>query len=465
MKRILTLNSFLFLLLAAAVGCGDDEPSGTGGTGGGGGMGGAGATGGGEGGIGGDTGPKGNCHSSVPDLLSEWNLFADIRNQIPEDDVLPFEVTSPLFTDYALKRRFVTIRDNDGAKIEYDNEARWLSPLGTIYVKTFAYPANQEACGDDCREQLVETRLLVHVKAEDDRFGCEGEDTCWQLHVYVYDEEMDDAICTSGGAIVSVTYTAGECSVTGDRCVTDEDCTGMAETCQDVQESVPTYVVPSNGVCTDCHEGKDTGIRSLGPSTGMLNRDNAFAGLGGAGGDGGIVMANQIDVLYEAGMLTEPDPEPMRTTYEDTDSWRDCGDDNECIHEMARSYFDSNCAHCHAADGAAEETNLWLDYFNMDPVEPTNKDFTSWGVCKTPTSAGNVGNCPDGAINDIVPGNPDYSILLCRMDSVDPGEMMAPVGRTLIHDEGYELIRRWIEILPVLYPELEGDCPPDIPEE
>ena len=124
MKRILTLNTFLLLLLAAAVGCGDDEPSGTGGTGGGGGMGGAGAIGG-EGGIGGDTGPKGNCHSSVPDLLSDWNLFSDIRNQIPEDDVLPFEVTSPLFTDYALKHRFVTIRDNDGAKIEYDNEARW----------------------------------------------------------------------------------------------------------------------------------------------------------------------------------------------------------------------------------------------------------------------------------------------------------------------------------------------------
>ena len=176
------------------------------------------------------------------------------------------------------------------------------------------------------------------------------------------------------------------------------------------------------------------------------------------------MVENQIDALHDAGLLSTPAPEPMRTTYEDTDSWRDCGDDAPCIHEMARSYLDSNCAHCHAADGEAEETNLWLDYFNMDPVEPTNKDFTSWGVCKTPTSAGNVGNCPEGAINDIVPGNPDYSIMLCRIDSVDPGEMMAPIGRTLIHDEGYELIRRWIEVLPELYPELDGACPPIIPE-
>ena len=43
------------------------------------------------------------------------------------------------------------------------------------------------------------------------------------------------------------------------------------------------------------------------------------------------------------------------------------------------------------------------------------------------------------------------------MDSTDPGEMMAPVGRTLIHDEGYELIREWIRILPKLFPDIP-DC-------
>jgi hypothetical protein len=135
---------------------------------------------------------------------------------------------------------------------------------------------------------------------------------------------------------------------------------------------------------------------------------------------------------------------------------------------MARSYFDSNCAHCHASDGEDDKTGLWLDYFNMDPqiddpMLPSDADFRSWGVCRTPTSAGNVGNCPPGAINDIVPGYPDYSILLCRMNSVKPGEMMARVGRTLIHSEGSKLIRRWIEILPDLFPDIEP-CPPEIPE-
>jgi len=455
MKNILVLTPLL--LLAAAVGCGETTSS-TGGAGGTAGAGGSGA--GGVGGTGGGTGPKGNCHSSVPDLLSEWDLFADIRNQVPAEDMVPFEVTSPLFTDYALKHRFVTIRGNEGAKIQFDNEARWQSPVGTIYTKTFAYPADQLTCGDDCREQLVETRLLVHVAAEDDRFGCEGGDSCWQVHVYVYDEEMTDAICTSGGAVVPVTYTAKECSLSGDRCESADDCVGIAETCVEVQAAVPEYFVPDNGTCTDCHGTPPDG-RTLGPSTGMLNRGNAY---------GGTVVDDQIDALVAANLLSAPDvAEEDRTTFDDTNTWKDCGDDNLCIHDMARSYFDSNCAHCHASDGVEEKTGLWLDYFNMDPqigdpTLPSDTDFTSWGVCKTPTSAGNVGNCPPGAINDIVPGNPDYSILLCRVNSVKPGEMMATVGRTEVHDEGLELLRRWVEILPDLFPDITR-CPPIIPSE
>lgn len=450
MKNILDLGSILLLLVAvAAIGCGSSTSS----------TGGAGA--GGEGGGGGGAAPKGNCHSSVPDLLSEWKLFSDIRDQVPAEDVVPFDVTSPLFTDYALKYRFVTIRGNEGAKIQFDNEARWQSPVGTVYVKTFAYPANQETCGDDCRDQLIETRLLVHVPAEEDRFECQGQDSCWQVHVYVYDEEMDDAICTSGGAVVSVTYTAGVCSdaggaggaggagetgdASGDRCQIDDDC-GPTGTCEPVQESVPNYAVPSNGLCRDCH-GTFPDSRSLGPSTGMLNRGSSY---------GGVEVEDQIDALVAAGLLTEPEvTEEERTTYDNTEDWRDC-EDNLCIHEMARSYLDSNCSHCHAADGVEEQTGLWLDYFNMDP-QLEDPNFVSWGVCKFPTSAGNVGNCDPGAKVDIDPGNPDESIFLCRMDSTDPGEMMAPVGRTLIHDEGYELIREWIRILPKLFPDIP-DC-------
>jgi len=466
------LNLSFLLLLVVTIGCGGSSdpgtPGGTGGTAGAGGMGGDGGAPGsggdggaaGSGGMGGDGGAAGsggmggeggagggvasNCNASVPPLLSQWGLFTDIRNQVPAEGVIPFEVTSPLFTDNALKHRFVTL--TQGGTIDYSNDTvRWESPVGTIYTKTFAYPANLEDPETDGLEQLIETRLLVHVAAEDDRLGCNGAESCWQVHVYVYTDEMTDAICQAGGATVSVTYTnpvEKECSDTGTPCEVDGDCPGAGNTCGNVQEAVPNYGVPSNGACRRCH-GPDT--RALGPSTGMFNRGNDY---------GGNAVANQIDQLYDLGMLAPmPGPVDMRTTYVDPVAYTEDCQTPACFHEAARSWFDSNCSHCHAPDGEASGTGLYLDYASMDPTNPTEADFRSWGVCKVPTSAGGVTNCGDAQV-DVVPGDPDVSILLCRIDSIDPREMMAPLGRSLIDDDGYDVIRQWIADLPALFPNI-----------
>jgi uncharacterized repeat protein (TIGR03806 family) len=431
MKTALNLLLLSFLLTAAAA-CSDSSSGngGAGGTAGSGGVGGAGGEGGqagmggqagvgGEGGTGG-IGPKGNCHSSVPVLLSDWNLFADIRHQVPAEDVLPYTVTSPLFTDDALKFRFLTLRE--GGTLPYTNDTtRWDGPVGTIYAKTFAYPPNTQDPESDGLDQLIETRLLVHVAAEDDRLDCGGADSCWQVHVYVYDQDMEDAVCESGGAAVSVEFT---------------------NPATKQQEFVPDYGVPSNGACRRCHGVE---VRSLGPSTGMFNRGNDY---------GGEDVENQIDQLYALGMLApEPGPVDGRVTYPDPVALTEDCQDPICFHEAARAWFDTNCAHCHAPDGEAEGTGIYLDWASMDPEDPTDAEFKSWGVCKVPTSAGGVKDCND-ASQDIVPGEPDNSILLCRIDSVTPGEMMAPLGRTLVDDSGYEIIREWIEILPELFPDI-----------
>ena len=266
--------------------------------------------------------------------------------------------------------------------------------------------------------------------------------------VYVYDEKMTDAVCKSGGVTVSVTYTnpvEKQCSNDQSACEADEDCPGfgMGTTCDNIQESVPAYGVPSNGACRRCH-GTET--RTLGPSTGMLNRGNDY---------GGVAVANQIDQFFDLGMLApEPPPnEEDRTTFVDPVIYTSACQTPACFHEAARSYFDSNCAHCHAPDGEAAGTGIYLDYASMDPTDPTDEDFKKWGVCKVPTSAGGVRNCGD-ATDDIVPGEPENSILLCRMDSITPGEMMAPLGRSLVDDDGYDVIRDWITTLPILFPDI-----------
>jgi len=401
---------------------GDAGNGGQGGMGGQAGMGGEGGMAG-EGGAGGGTGPKGNCARGVPDLLSEWGLFADIRSQVPAEDVIPYTVTSPLFTDDALKHRFVTLTKS--GTLEYSNDTtRWASPVGTIYVKTFAYPPNELDPSSDGGEQLIETRLMVNTAAEDDSLACLGEDSCWNVFTYVYNEDMTDAICEAGGAVVSVEYT---------------------DPVTKAQKEVPDYGVPSNGACRRCH-GVET--RTLGPSTGMLNRGNDYQGA---------EIENQIDHFYALGMLApEPGPEDERVTYHDPKTLTEECQTPECYHEAARSWFDTNCSQCHAPDGEADGTGIFLDYASMDPVGATQEDFSKWGVCKLPTSAGGVKDCEGGEL-DIVPGSPETSVLLCRIDSVTPGEMMAPLGRSLVDETGYSVVEEWIRILPVLFPDIQ-DC-------
>jgi hypothetical protein len=65
-------------------------------------------------------------------------------------------------------------------------------------------------------------------------------------------------------------------------------------------------------------------------------------------------------------------------------------------------------------------------------------------VCSELTGSG-------GRLFDIVPGEPDESILVYRMESTDPASMMPELGRSLSHDEGVDLIREWIA-------SLDGDC-------
>ena len=56
--------------------------------------------------------------------------------------------------------------------------------------------------------------------------------------------------------------------------------------------------------------------------------------------------------------------------------------------------------------------------------------------------------CIRDRLYDIVPGQPDQSILVYRIESRDPGEMMPELGRRMVHREGVQLVREWIQTLP-----------------
>ena len=106
------------------------------------------------------------------------------------------------------------------------------------------------------------------------------------------------------------------------------------------------------------------------------------------------------------------------------------------INKRARAYLDINCGHCHIPGGSADTTGLYLNL-----TEETEEHI---GILKKPVAAGRAsGNLQ----YSIVPKEPNKSILLYRMKSLDPGIMMPESGRALADEKGVNLISDWIDQL------------------
>lgn len=319
--------------------------------------------------------------------LAEWHLFTDAKAQTPAEGIVPYQVISQLFADYAYKRRFIYVPE--GKRIGYSPTDTWSLPVGTILVKTFSYLTD----GQDPKngERLLETRLLIH------------ESSGWAPHTYVWNEGQTTAALTTGGTTIDsqVVTTSGD-------------------------HLTDSYIVPSENDCRTCH-GRLGHTDTLGGRTRQLDRDNDY-------GNG---PENQIDHLEKLGLLDTP-PEPASSRVHLVDPFGTAP-----LSDRVRSYLDGNCAHCHQpGSSAGSASGFWVDYPSTDPNVTQN---AHWGMCKQPTSASGS-TC--GLRFDIVPGKPDESIIVCRMESTLARARMPPIGRNLIHTEGVALVREWISGMP-----------------
>lgn len=318
-------------------------------------------------------------------MLSEWGLFTDLVPLTPNAELIEFDNTSPLYTDYAFKQRFMWLPE--GAQITYEPLKPWAFPVGSILVKMFGYQNDERDPSKGVR--WIETRLLVHES-----------ETQWVPQVYVWNAENTDAVREIAGETLDVEWI---------------DKTGAARQL--------SYGVPNTNICGDCH-GIGDEIDNIGARTRMLNRD--FDRGDGTG------AVNQIDYLASRGLFVSP-PEPLEDRLTLVDPFG-----AGTLSDRARSYFDSNCAHCHSEGRQAAGSNLLLDWEHTDP-ETGNP--AHWGICKMPSSAGG-GTCSLAV--DVEPGDPDRSILVCRISSHEAKVRMPPVGTGTPHAEGVELIRAWV---------------------
>ena len=172
-----------------------------------------------------------------------------------------------------------------------------------------------------------------------------------------------------------------------------------------------SYRIPNKNQCKECH-GLNGEVTPIGPKARNLSRD-------------------WLEAMVEAGHIDRvPDGADTVPLWEQRD--------DVSADAAARGYLEVNCAHCHQPGATASNSGLDLRWEQHDPH--------AIGIMKRPVAAG-LGS--GGLLFDIVPGEPDNSILHYRMSSLEGGVAMPEMGKGTLDREGIAIVRRWIERMQV----------------
>lgn len=221
--------------------------------------------------------------------LSDYRFFQGaMKNQVPADGVYEYEPISSLFTDYALKKRFIWMPE--GVSATYNGDAEILNfPVGTALIKNFYYttisPGNTT--------KIIETRVMIL------------KPTGWIFAEYVWNDEQTEAYLNMNGSHVSLTWN------------------------QNGETLSTNYRIPSQTECMVCHKVNDSPI-PIGVKPQSMNKDFNYP-------DG---IRNQLQKLVDVGYLTGVPP-TINTVV-------DYSDQTQPLDLRLRSYLDINCAHCHS---------------------------------------------------------------------------------------------------------------------
>jgi hypothetical protein len=92
-----------------------------------------------------------------PAKLSDWQMvYVDAGKLQLNTGVIPYDLNTPLFSDYAHKLR--TIWMPPGTAAVYDANATFDFPVGTVITKTFYYPRPAGAARNRSRARTISRR-------------------------------------------------------------------------------------------------------------------------------------------------------------------------------------------------------------------------------------------------------------------------------------------------------------------
>ena len=240
--------------------------------------------------------------------LSEYGLFTDRTAETPASRVLAYDLVNPLFSDHAVKHRFVFVPG--GEQAIYSDTDVFSFPVGTVLVKTFSFAPDMRTPKTD--RYKVETRLLIHKK--------DG----WAAFPYIWNASGTEATYAPAGKQINIDMIDPSGTPLGIR-----------------------YAIPNKNQCKTCHQSGDS-VLPIGPKARNLNHD---------GPTGFSQLSNWQARGIIDGVPTHPPVVPP--------VW----DPSLPVESRARAYLDINCAHCHKADGSASNSGLWLGWTETEPVK------------------------------------------------------------------------------------------------
>jgi uncharacterized repeat protein (TIGR03806 family) len=310
--------------------------------------------------------------------LSDYKFFdGDLKNMSPSYGVLPYKPASELFTDYAEKKRFVWMPN--GTKSTYLGDGNELNlPIGAALIKSFYYNNVQP----NNTTRIVETRVMIRKSSG------------WIFAEYVWNNNQTEAFLQTNGSQTNISWL-------------DEN-----NNLQSVNYKIPS----STTDCKRCHELQN-GIRvPLGVKPQNLNSNFVYP-------EG---TKNQLTKLIEFGYLENNLPATIVSVV----NYKDV---SQPLTLRVRSYFDSNCAHCHIDNGEASQFDLRFAFNQTTAIENMGV-----GVQAQHFLVGYNGRI-------VQPNNVGQSILHYRVNTTtDNFYMMPPLGRTMKQNEGVQLIEDWI---------------------
>ena len=236
--------------------------------------------------------------ATFPRKLSETGLFASVAEHRPAPGLIPYDVNVPLWSDGALKERYLALPER--GTVDFSKDGNWAFPVGTVIVKTFlSQPARAGAAS-----HRLETRLMVHNQRE------------WVGYTYVWNDAQTEATLIDG-------YVQTVHAVRND-------------------SGAPAKQIwhfPSRTECMMCHTDSKNFV--LGLNTRQLNRVHTYNGK----------SENQLRRFARLGLFRTGLPsDPFALdSYPD---WRASTANDGNVEVLARAYLDVNCSVCHAPDAA-----------------------------------------------------------------------------------------------------------------